>query len=170
MATITLKGDSIETIGELPAVGSDAPDFTLTNNSLADVSLADYAGKTVVLNIVPSLDTGICLLSAKRFNQEMGSLTNTAILTVSLDLPFAQGRVCEAEGIDQVETLSCFRAPDFANAYGVGISTGPLAGVLSRAIVVINPAGEIAYTEQVPEITQEPDYDAALAAVQATQA
>jgi thiol peroxidase len=162
MAKIALKGNPISTVGELPSVGSAAPDFRLTGNGLQDVSLADYAGKTVVLNIVPSLDTGICALSAQRFNQEASGLDNAVILTVSNDLPFAQGRFCQANGIDRVVTLSQLRNRDFGQAYGIEIADGPMAGLLARAVVVVDGDGQVVYTQLVPEIVQEPDYEAVL--------
>lgn len=164
MATITLQGNPIDTSGELPAVGSAAPAFTLTKTDLSDVTLQDFAGKTVILNIYPSVDTGVCAASTRKFNELASGKADVAVLCVSADLPFAHSRFCGAEGLDNVVSLSDFRNKDFGNAYGVTITTGVLAGLLSRAIVVIKD-GNVAYTEQVPEIAQEPDYDAALAAV-----
>ncbi|SDZ74598.1 thiol peroxidase (atypical 2-Cys peroxiredoxin) [Thiothrix caldifontis] len=164
MATITLQGNPLETCGELPAVGSAAPAFTLTKTDLSDVTLQDFAGKTVILNIYPSVDTGVCAASTRKFNELASGKADVAVLCVSADLPFAHSRFCGAEGLDNVVSLSDFRNKDFGNAYGVTITTGVLAGLLSRAIVVIKD-GNVAYTEQVPEIAQEPDYDAALAAV-----
>ncbi|MFT6399427.1 MAG: thiol peroxidase [Bradymonadia bacterium] len=163
MATITLKGTEISTSGELPAVGSAAPGFSLTTTKLQDVSLADYAGKTVVLNIFPSVDTGICAISVRKFNESAGSLENVAVLNVSADLPFAHARFCGAEGIESVESLSAFRST-FSADYGVTITSGPMAGLCSRAIVVVGTDGTVKYTEQIPEIVQEPNYEAALAA------
>ncbi len=163
MATITLQGNPLETCGELPAVGSPAPAFTLTKTDLSDVTLQDFAGKTVILNIYPSVDTGVCAASTRKFNELASGKADVAVLCVSADLPFAHSRFCGAEGLDNVVSLSDFRNKDFGNAYGVTITTGVLAGLLSRAIVVIKD-GNVAYTEQVPEIAQEPDYDAALAA------
>lgn len=163
MASITLKGNPINTVGELPAVGSDAADFCLTTTDLADVSLKDYEGKTIIMNIFPSLDTGVCAASVKRFNDEIQKLENSVCLCISVDLPFAHGRFCGAEGIENVINLSELREHKFGEDYGVRITDGPLAGVFSRAVVVIDAAGKVIYTEQVPEITQEPDYDAALA-------
>lgn len=165
MAAITLHGDAINTNGNLPAVGSSAPDFILTTGDLADVSLADFAGKKKLLNIVPSLDTGICAISTKKFNESAGSHDNTVFLTVSADLPFAQGRFCEAENVDKVQTLSTMRSPSFAEDYGIKIVDGPLAGITGRAVVVIDENNNVTYTELVPEIAQEPDYDAAIAAL-----
>lgn len=164
MATITLQGNPLETCGELPAVGSAAPAFTLTKTDLSDVTLQNFAGKTVILNIYPSVDTGVCAASTRKFNELASGKADVAVLCVSADLPFAHSRFCGAEGLDNVVSLSDFRNKDFGNAYGVTITTGVLAGLLSRAIVVIKD-GNVAYTEQVPEIAQEPDYDAALAAV-----
>ncbi|OQX13485.1 MAG: lipid hydroperoxide peroxidase [Thiothrix lacustris] len=164
MATITLQGNPLETCGELPAVGSAAPAFTLTKTDLSDVTLQDFAGKTVILNIYPSVDTGVCAASTRKFNELASGKTDVAVLCVSADLPFAHSRFCGAEGLDNVVSLSDFRNKDFGNAYGATITTGVLAGLLSRAIVVIKD-GVVTYTEQVPEIAQEPDYDAALAAV-----
>ena len=167
MAKITLKGNEIETIGSLPAVGSEAPDFTLVKTDLSPVSLKDYKGKTVVLNIFPSIDTGVCAASARRFNSEAGNHDNAVVLCVSADLPFAHNRFCEAEGLTNVVPASVFRAPDFGKNYGTTITTGPLAGLLARAVVVIDPNGKVKYTEQVPEIVQEPNYQAALNALTA---
>ena len=162
MAAITLKGNPIHTAGELPAVGAQAPLFEGVKSDLSLLSSTDLSGKTVILNIFPSIDTGICAASTQRFNQAVGSLDNTVVLCISMDLPFALGRFCSAEGLDEVIPLSVFRS-EFGSAYGVTITEGPLAGLLSRAVVVINTDGEIIYTEQVPEIAQEPDYEAALA-------
>ena len=165
MATIALKGNPIHTVGELPQSGSRAPDFTLTRGDLADVSLRDFAGKRKLLNIVPSLDTGVCAASARRFNKEASALPNVVLLTVSCDLPFAQKRFCDAEGIENLITLSELRSRSFGEAYGVRIADGPLAGLMSRAVVVLDHDDTVLYTEQVPEITQEPDYERALAAL-----
>lgn len=167
MAHITLKGNRISTVGELPTVGSSAPDFRLTGNNLQDVSLANYEGRTIVLNIVPSLDTGICAASARHFNVDAAALEETVVLTVSNDLPFANSRFCEANGIDNVVTLSQLRDREFGKAYGVEIADGPMAGLLSRAVVIIGRDGRVLYTEQVPEIVQEPHYEAALSALRA---
>lgn len=164
MATITLQGNPIETSGELPAVGSAAPAFTLTKTNLSDVTLADFAGKTVILNIYPSVDTGTCATSTRKFNALASNLPGVAVLCVSADLPFAHSRFCGAEGLENVVSLSTFRHPDFGKTYGVLITTGALAGLLSRAVVIIKD-GKVTYTEQVPEIAQEPNYDAALAAI-----
>ena len=163
MATITLHDTPIETVGELPAVGSNAPAFTLTKTDLSEVSLQDFAGKTVILNIYPSVDTGVCAASTRKFNEIASSNPNVVVLCISADLPFAHGRFCGAEGLENVVSLSNFRNADFGGNYGVTISTGALAGLLSRAVVIIKD-GKVTYTEQVPEIAQEPNYDAALAA------
>jgi thiol peroxidase len=163
MAQISLQGNPINTAGKLPAVNTQAPSFTLTKTDLSECTLHDHAGKTVVLNIFPSIDTAVCAASVRRFNKEAGELDNSVVLCVSADLPFAHQRFCEGEGLKNVIPLSCFRSPDFGKDYGVTITSPPLSGLLSRAIVVIDPTGKIAYTEQVPEITQEPDYGKALA-------
>ena len=163
MATITLQGNPIETVGALPAVGSNAPAFTLTKTDLSEVGLQDFAGKTVILNIYPSVDTGICAASTRKFNEVASSNANVVVLCISADLPSAHSRFCGAEGLENVVSLSTFRNADFGSNYGVTITTGPLAGLMSRA-VVIDKDGKVTYTEQVPEIAQEPDYDAALAA------
>lgn len=165
MAQVTLKGNPVKTVGTLPETGSKAPDFVLTNGDLSDVSLKDFAGKRKILNIVPSLDTGTCAASAKRFNQEIAKIDNAVVLTVSEDLPFAQSRFCEANGIDKVVTLSQMRSKDFGRDYGVEFADGPLAGILSRAVVVIDENDNVIYTQQVPEITEEPDYDDVLKAL-----
>lgn len=164
MATITFQDNPITTIGELPAVGSPAPDFDLVGADLGAVKLADYAGKRVVLNIFPSLDTGVCALSVRTFNQSAAELDNTVVLSVSLDLPFAMGRFCSVEGIENVVSASGFRST-FGADYGVTITEGPLTGLYSRAVVVLGTDGTVLYTEQVPDIKNEPDYEAALAAL-----
>ena len=158
MAEIKFRGNAVHTAGSLPAVGAKAPDFTLTKSDLADVSLEDFAGKTVILNIFPSIDTGVCATSVRKFNAEAAQLPNAVVVGVSKDLPFAHKRFCGAEGIDKVVTGSAMRDDSFARAYGVTMSDGPLAGLFSRAVVVIDGKGKVVYTEQVPEITQEPDY------------
>jgi thioredoxin-dependent peroxiredoxin len=164
MAEITLGGNPVHTSGELPAVGSAAPTFTLTGSSLGDVSASDFEGKNVVLNIFPSVDTPTCATSVRTFNERAAGLDNTAVLCVSADLPFAQSRFCGAEGIENVSTASSFRS-SFGADYGVTLTDGPLAGVLSRAVVVIGTDGNVKHTELVSEIAQEPDYDAALGAL-----
>lgn len=165
MASITFKGNAVNTVGDLPAVGSQAPDFLLTKTDLSDVSLKDFAGKKIVLNIFPSVDTPVCAASVRRFNQEADKLPNTVVLGVSLDLPFAHKRFCGAEGIESAVSVTELRDRKFGEDYGVRMTDGPLAGLLSRAVVIIDESGKVTYTEQVPEITQEPDYEAALAAL-----
>ena len=165
MATITLKGNPIHTAGDLPAKGATAPDFKLTKADLADVGLKDFAGQKKILNVVPSLDTGVCATSAKKFNEAVVKLTGVVLLNVSADLPFAAGRFCESNGLKNVVALSTFRSPDFAQAYGVAIVDGPLAGLTARAVVVLDAQNKVLHAELVPEIAQEPDYAAALAAV-----
>ena len=163
MATITLKGNEISTIGELPAVGGPAPQFTLAGTDLAERSLESFRGKTVVLNIFPSLDTPVCAASVRKFNEVAGSQPDTVVLCISADLPFAHKRFCESEGLENVLPLSTFRAPTFGADYGVRITSGPIAGLMARAIVIVDADGKVKYTEQVPEIAQEPNYQAALA-------
>lgn len=165
MAEITLKGNKIHTYGTLPEVGSKAPDFALTKTDLADVSLKDFAGKKIVLNIFPSIDTGVCAASVRKFNEEVQKLDNTVVLCASIDLPFAHSRFCGAEGLESVISVSELRKRQFGEDYGVRIVDGPLAGLFSRAVVVIDEKGVVTYTEQVPEIAQEPDYAAALKAL-----
>ena len=163
MAKITLKGNPIHTLGILPAIGTKAPEFTLIKNDLSEAKLSDYKGKNVVLNIFPSLDTPTCAASVRHFNAEASNLDNTVVLCVSKDLPFAQARFCGAEGLDNVETLSDFRDGNFGKSYQVEITDGPLAALESRAVVILDEEGTVVYTEQVPEIVDEPDYEAALA-------
>ncbi len=163
MASITLKGNAINTSGELPAVGSSAPNFTLITNGLAPTTLADYKGSRVVLNIFPSIDTGTCAASVRAFNKEVANLVNTKVLCISKDLPFAQARFCGAEGIENVATLSDFRTGQFGKDYNLEIIDGPLANLHSRAVIVLDEEGKIIYTEQVPEIVDEPNYAAAVA-------
>ena len=163
MASVTLKGTPVNTAGDLPKVGSKAPDFALVATDLTEASLSDLLGKRVVLNVFPSVDTSVCAASVKRFNEEASSLHNTAVLCVSMDLPFAQDRFCGAEGLGNVKTLSAFRNHSFGADYGLLLEDGPIAGLLTRAVLVIDESGVITYTELVPEITQEPDYTAALA-------
>jgi thiol peroxidase len=164
MAEIIHNGKTIQTRGRLPAIGSRAPDFKLTRSDLTDVCLASFGARRKILNIVPSLDTGVCAASVRRFDAEAADLRNVAVLTISNDLPFAQKRFCEAEGIRDVVTLSQMRSRDFGAAYGVEIVDGPLAGLLSRAVVVLDERNRVLYTEQVPEIEKEPSYERALAA------
>lgn len=165
MAQITFKGNPINTSGNLPEVGTKAPDFNLTASDLSEKSLNNYKGKNVVLNIFPSVDTGVCAQSVRTFNEKVSSADNTVVLCVSKDLPFALSRFCAAEGLQNVETLSDFKSNEFSDMYGVKMTEGPLNGLLSRAVVVINPEGNVVYNEQVPEIGQEPDYNKALNAL-----
>lgn len=162
MAQITFKDSPIQTVGSLPPKGKPAPDFTLCNGSLEEVSLSDFRGKTLVLNIVPSLDTSVCQMSARSFNQMLSQLENVVVANVSMDLPFAQGRFCSSEGLNHVINLSAFRSPAFGTDYGVTILDGALRGLLSRAIVVVDPEGSVLHTQQVPEIAKEPDYESVL--------
>lgn len=164
MATVTLQGNPISTVGSLPAVGSKAPEFTLVKGDLSDITLASLNGKRVILNIFPSVDTGTCATSVRKFNEQAASLNNTVVLNVAADLPFAMARFCGAEGIENAEVGSCFRST-FGNDYGVTFSSGPLTALLSRAVVVINEEGNVLHTEQVSEIVDEPNYDKALAAL-----
>jgi len=161
MAAITLKGNAINTIGQLPAINEQAKDFQLVANDLSVKTLADYKGERLILNIFPSLDTPTCAASVRRFNQEASKLEGTTVLCISKDLPFAQARFCGAEGLDKVITLSDFRS-DFTKQYGVEIIDGPLQGLASRAIVVIDAEGKVIYTQQVPEIVDEPNYEEVL--------
>ena len=165
MAQVTLKGNPINTNGDLPAVGTEAPAFTLVGHDLSDISLENFKGKKKLLNIVPSLDTPVCAVSTKRFNEQAKGRDDLVVLIISADLPFAQGRFCTAESTQDVQTLSMMRNRNFAKDYGVLLVDGPLAGVTARAIVVIDENDKVSYTELVPEITQEPDYDGAMQAV-----
>ena len=165
MAKITLKGNPIHTNGELPAVGSKAPDFRLVDKDLKDCSLLTWPGKKKLISIVPSLDTPVCAMSTKKFNEHAKHHPDTVILTVAADLPFAMKRFCGAEGLDNVISLSLMRGREFAEAYGVLITDGPLAGITARAIVVLSAEDTVKYTELVPEIAQEPDYETALRAL-----
>lgn len=165
MADITLKGNPIHTNGDLPAVGSAAPDFSLTGQDLADVSLADYAGKKKLLNIVPSLDTPVCATSTQKFNSAMADKSDAVALVISADLPFASKRFCGVEGIENVISLSMMRDKSFADAYGMLITDGPMAGLCARGVVVLDEDNKVLYSQLVPEIVDEPDYDAALAAL-----
>ena len=165
MAAITLHANPCNTNGDLPAVGSQAPDFRLVDKDLNDVTLETFAGKKKLISIVPSLDTGVCAASTKIFNERIGGRSDVVVLIVSADLPFAQGRFCEAEGVDNVVTLSMMRSRNFAKDYGMLIEDGPLAGITGRAVVVVGETGSVLHTELVPEIGQEPNYDPALAAL-----
>lgn len=159
MATTHFQGNPVNTVADIPAVGSKAPDFTLVGTDLSEVHLSDFAGKWVLLNIFPSLDTGVCAASVREFNERAANLDNTVVLNVSMDLPFAQARFCGAEGIERAHSASAFRS-SFGEDYGVRLQESPLAGTLTRTIVFINPQGEVTYTQLVDEITTEPDYEA----------
>lgn len=165
MSRTAFKGSPVNTIGELPKNNSKAIDFVLVEGDLSEITLDDFKGKNVILNIFPSLDTGVCAASVRKFNQEASKLSNTVILAVSADLPFASGRFCTTEGIENVVPVSVFRNPEFAQKYGVLMIDGPLKGLLARAVVVINPEGNISHTELVSEITQEPNYKAAISSI-----
>jgi thiol peroxidase len=165
MATVTLKGNQIHTLGNLPKNGATAPEFNLTKNDLSAAILADYKGKKVVLNIFPSIDTGTCAQSVRQFNQEAAELKNTTVLCISKDLPFAQARFCGAEGLKNVEMLSDFKDGNFGKAYGLSFSDGPLTPLHSRVVLVLNEQGKVIYSEQVAEIVDEPNYKVALEAL-----
>lgn len=165
MTTVTLGGNPIHLDGRFPAVGDQAPAFSLVAADLKDVSLKDFAGKRKILNIVPSLDTPVCQTSTRKFNEQAGSLPDTVVLVISADLPFAMKRFCETEGLKNVVSLSTMRGREFMKNYGVEITDGPLAGVTARAVVVVDGSDKVIYTELVPEIKQEPNYAAALAAL-----
>lgn len=165
MATVTLKGNKVNTLGQLPKVGSKAPNFTLIKNDLSTVSLADFKDYNIILNIFPSIDTGTCAASVRKFNQEAANLKDTKVLCISKDLPFAQARFCGAEGLDSVITVSDFRDGNFGKNYNLTFIDGPLQELHSRAIVIINKSGIVVYTEQIPEIADEPNYKNALAAL-----
>jgi thiol peroxidase len=168
MAQVKFKGNPVTTAGSLPAVGQAAPNFTLTKTDLSDVSLKDFAGKKLVLNIFPSIDTPVCAASTRKFNEELNKLENTAVVCASRDLPFALNRFCGAEGLKNVIPASELRNTSFSDAYGVKVTAGPLAGLFSRAVVVVDEKGKVVYTEQVAEITQEPNYQAAIDALKKT--
>ena len=163
MGRVTLKGNPVETVGDLPAVGSQAPDFRLVTGDLAEVSLKDYAGKKKILSIVPSLDTGVCATMARTFNEKVAGRDDVVVLVVSADLPFAQTRFCTTEGLDGVIPLSMMRSRAFAKEYGVLMTNGPLEGIAARSVVVLDAQDKVVHTELVGEITAEPDYDAVLA-------
>ena len=165
MATVTLKGNNINTIGNLPEVGSKAPDFLLTVTDLSTQVLSDFEGHNVVLNIFPSIDTGTCAQSVRTFNQEAAEMENTKVLCISRDLPFAQARFCGAEGIENVLMLSDYNNGSFGKAYGLEFANGPLIGLHSRCVIVLDENGTVKYTEQVTETTEEPNYKAALEAL-----
>ena len=165
MATITLGGNTTKTSGELPEVGTAAPDFKRASKDLSQVSLDNYKGKRIVMNIFPSVDTGVCAASVRHFNKDAAALEDTAVLCISRDLPFAQARFCGAEGLENVETLSDFKDGSFGKAYGLEIADGAFAGLHSRVVLVLDADHKIIYEEQVPEIGQEPNYEAALSAL-----
>ncbi len=165
MAQTALGGNPVNTSGDLPAVGGAAPSFTLTGNDLSSVSSTDLSGQRVVLNIFPSVDTPTCATSVRTFNERAASLENTTVLCVSADLPFAQGRFCGAEGISNVQTVSTFKSPEFLADYGVGMVDGKLEGLCARAVVVLDESGNVVHQQLVPEIADEPDYDAAISAL-----
>jgi thiol peroxidase len=165
MAKFTLKGTPVNTSGNLPAKGNKAPDFTLVKSDLSNLSLSELKGKKIILNIFPSLDTSTCATAMRKFNQLAAGKKGTMVLGISKDLPFAHGRFCSTEGITDVITLSGFRDSAFGKAYGVDIIDGPMAGLYARGIVILDENGKVTYTQLVPEITHEPDYDAALAAL-----
>ena len=165
MAKITLKGNAINTLKDLPKVGEVAPDFKLISTDLSEKSLSEFKGKKVVLNIFPSLDTPTCAMSVRKFNEQASKLENTVVLCISKDLPFAHGRFCSTEGIENVVSLSEFKDDNFGTTYGVKIVDGPLAGLFSRAVVILDEEGKVTYTEQVPEIVDEPNYEKAIEAI-----
>lgn len=165
MSHVTFQGNPVDVLGKLPAVGSQAPAFSLVNGELADVTLKTYAGKRKVLNIFPSIDTGVCAASVRRFNELAAKLDNTVVLCISADLPFAQGRFCGAEGLKNVVTLSTLRGGSFLEDYGVKIAGGPLGGLAARAVVVLDANDKVLHVELVPEIGHEPNYDAAIHAL-----
>ena len=165
METTAFKGTPVHTCGHLPHTGSQAPRFTLTRGDLTELRSEELKGRRIVLNIFPSLDTAVCATSVRKFNQLAASLDNTTVVAVSKDLPFAQSRFCTTEGIENLIAASAFRSPEFAREYGIEMVDGPLAGLLARAVVIIDETGRIVYTELVPEITREPDYEAALKAL-----
>lgn len=165
MAAITLKGNTIHSLGTLPQAGQQAPDFELVKNDLSTVSLKDFAGSRLVLNIFPSIDTGTCAASVRQFNKLAAGLENTKVLCVSRDLPFAQARFCGTEGIENAITASDFKTGKFGKDYQLEITDGPLAGLHSRSVVIVDETGKVIYNQQVPEIVDEPNYDAALAAL-----
>lgn len=165
MATVTLGGNAVKVEGDFLQVGAQAPEFTLVKSDLSELSLKDLKGKKVVLNIFPSLDTKVCAMSVRRFNDMAAKMENTVVLAISKDLPFAHGRFCTTEGIENVIGLSAFRHAGFGQEYGVALADGPLAGLFARAVVVLDEQGKAVYSQLVPEITTEPDYDKALAAL-----
>lgn len=169
METIFFKGTPCHTYGSIPRVGEKAPCFTLVNTSLQEIHCADFAGKRVILNIFPSLDTAVCAMSVRRFNQEASGLDNTAVLCISMDLPFAAKRFCTLEGLENVIAASAFRSPVFSQKYGLQMVDGPLAGLLARAVIVLDEERNVIYSELVEEITHEPDYQAAIDVLKSTK-
>ncbi len=165
MAKTALKGNPVNTIGELPSKGTTAPSFKLVKTDLSEAGPSDFKGKKLLLNIFPSLDTGVCATSVRKFNEKAAGMNNTVVLAISKDLPFAMGRFCTTEGIKNLTTLSGFRDSNFGKAYGVDMVDGPLAGLYARSVVVIDENGKVVYNELVPEITQEPDYEKAINAL-----
>ncbi|TBW56399.1 thiol peroxidase [Marinobacter halodurans] len=165
MSKVTLDGNPLEIGGQFPAKGDKVPDFSLTTGGLEDKGLSAWAGKRKILNIIPSIDTGVCAASTSKFNEKAGSLDNTVVLVISADLPFAASRFCGAEGLENVETLSTFRNDSFREDYGVAINSGPLRGLCSRAVIVLDENNTVLHSQLVGEIKEEPDYDAALAAL-----
>lgn len=165
MAQVTLGGNPVEVSGKLPQPGETAPDFTLTNPDMEEKSLGDWQGQRKILNIIPSVDTGVCAASTRTFNEKASGLDNTVVLVVSADLPFAAARFCGAEGLNEVVTLSCFRNDGFRQDYGVNLSSGPFSGLCARAVVVLDENNQVLHSQLVPEIGEEPDYDAALKAL-----
>lgn len=162
MTKVTLKGNAINTVGSLPSIGTKTPDFKLVKTDLSVVSLANFSGKQLIINIFPSIDTDVCAAAARQFNEEISGQSNVVVLCVSMDLPFAHKRFCEAEGLNHIVTASAFREHQFGNDYGIRLVDGPLQGLLARAIVITDAQHKVIYTELVPEITQEPDYEAAM--------
>lgn len=165
MTEVKFQGNPVKVAGNFPEKGDKAPGFTLTNQDMEEKSLSDFSGKRKVLTINPSVDTGVCAATTRRFNERASGLDNTLVLAISADLPFAQARFCGAEGLDNVISLSCFRHPEFARDYGVALEDGPLAGLCARAVVVLDENDQVLHSQLVDEITEEPDYDAALAAL-----
>lgn len=165
MTTVTFHGDALNVAGNLPQAGQAAPEFILTGGDLGDITLASFKGKKLLLNIFPSVDTGVCATSVRTFNKRAAELNNAQVLCVSADLPFAAGRFCAAEGIENVKTASSFRNPEFLTNYGVALSSGPVRGLAARAVVCVDEQGKVVHSELVPEITQEPNYDAAINAL-----
>ena len=165
MAQVTLKGNPLQTAGELPKVGAQAPAFSLTKSDLSELSLETFKGQRLVLNIFPSIDTATCATSVRKFNAQASDAANTVVLCISADLPFAASRFCSAEGLDKVIPASTFRNPAFGTSYGVTLVDGPLRGLLARSVVVLDETGKVLHTEPVPEIANEPDYALALKAL-----